>query len=142
MDGNIRYEKMGWASEGATLEQAVAVRATRAAEQKELKLKKKGRRLRTPRQVKRLKAKHTGVYFRESFRRVCSDGKPDRCYKIVRYLGNGKYQREKIGGRSEGYEDRDAVRIGAERIRALRHPEFFRELGVTSLKFMDIAHRV
>lgn len=133
VDGNIRYKKIGWASEGVTLEQAVAIRLTLAEEQKQLKIAKKKTRDRSPRQAKRIKTKYPGVYVRDSFRRKCPDGKPDKCYDIVWYIGNGKYQWEKVGWRSEGYEDIDAVRIRSERIRALRHPEFFKETSEITL---------
>ena len=131
-DGNLRYEKIGWVSEGITLEQAAEIRAIRKAEQKQLRLvKKQAQKKRPPHQAKRLKTKFTGVYARESFSRFCPDGKPDKCYDIVWYTGKGTYHREIVGWRSEGYTEADAVRIRSERIKAYRHPEFFSFEGIT-----------
>ena len=130
-DGNLRYEKIGWISEGVTLKHAAEIRDIRKEEQKQYKLaKKQATKKRTPVQGKRAKTKYTGVYVRDSFSRLCPDGKPDKCYDIVWY-GKGKYHREKVGWRSEGYTEADAVRIRSEKIKAYRHPELFSSSGMT-----------
>lgn len=48
-------------------------------------------------------------------------------------MGNGKYKWEKIEWKSEGYEENDAIRIRAERIRKHRHPEFFHHINDLTL---------
>ena len=62
-DGNLRYEKIGWVSEGITLEQAAEIRAIRKAEQKQLRLvKKQAQKKTSPASGKTVKDKiHRGV---------------------------------------------------------------------------------
>lgn len=74
----------------------------------------------SPRQAKKIKTKYPGVYTKVSFRKIDPNGKPDRCYDIVWYIGDGKYRWEKIGWASEGYTELDAVRIRAERVRTFQ----------------------
>lgn len=118
IDGQWRYEPIGWETEGVTLEKAAALRESR---------------LQTPPRpvreksadgytMQRKNAGRVGVYYRYAKNRIGIDGKPDKCYDIL-YKINGKTVYEKIGWASEGYTVDDAVAIHGVRVKALRHPE-------------------
>lgn len=76
-------------------------------------------------QPKRVKTRYVGIYYRHGSRRVCPDGKPDKCFDITYKNGDGKFVFEKIGWRSEGYTIQDALTIRNLRIKEIRHPELF-----------------
>jgi len=69
--------------------------------------------------AKRIKTKYPGVYQRESQKQLFK-GKPDICYDITYRLDNKKNW-EKVGWLSEGYSEKLASDIRAERIRSIRH---------------------
>jgi integrase len=63
--------------------------------------------------------KHQGVYRREIQGKLFK-GKPDICFDIT-YKADGKKVWEKVGLFSEGYSERLAADIRAERMRSIRH---------------------
>lgn len=67
----------------------------------------------------RERTKYQGVYHRESQERKFN-GKPDICYDISFKL-DGKKVWEKAGWVSEGYSEKLAADIRAERVRSIRH---------------------
>jgi len=67
----------------------------------------------------RIKTKFPGVYRRESRERQFKGG-PDICFDIA-YKVDGKKVWEKCGWLSEGYSEKLASQIRAERVRAIRH---------------------
>jgi integrase len=70
----------------------------------------------------RVKTRFIGVYCRFAKKRFGSDNKPDVCYDIL-YRRDGKQRFEKVGWKSEGYTELDAVKLRHKRIKSLRHPE-------------------
>jgi len=74
-------------------------------------------------QLKRINiAKLQGVYYRLSAKKR-HHGKPDRCYDICYRDQRGKLIWEKVGWASEGYTEKSATLVRADRIRAIRHGE-------------------
>lgn len=69
----------------------------------------------------RIRTKTAGVYRRESTDRVFK-GKPDICFDIT-FKFDGKKIWEKVGWVSEGYSEKLAANVRAERIRSIRHGE-------------------
>jgi len=69
--------------------------------------------------MKREKSKYPGVYRRESAEKKFN-GKSDLCFDIT-YKHEGKKIWEKCGWLSEGYSEKLASDIRAERIRSIRH---------------------
>ena len=69
----------------------------------------------------RERTKYPGVYRRESTERMVK-GRPDVCFDIS-YKLDGKKVWEKIGWVSEGYSEKLAADIRAERLRSIRHGE-------------------
>lgn len=69
--------------------------------------------------AKRERTKYPGVYRRESTERMLND-KSDICFDIS-YKLEGKKIWEKVGWLSEGYSEKLANDIRAERIRSIRH---------------------
>lgn len=67
----------------------------------------------------RIKTKYPGVYRRES-KKPMVNGKPDVCFDIA-YRADGRKVWEKVGWISEGYSEKLASDIRAERIRSIRH---------------------
>lgn len=67
----------------------------------------------------RERTKYPGIYHRESLERKLN-GKPDICFDIT-YKLDGKKVWEKVGWLSEGYSEKLASDIRAERIRSIRH---------------------
>lgn len=76
---------------------------------------------------RRIKTRYTGVYVRYSSRRICKDGRRDKCYYIQYSVPPGVNKSgkvwEKVGWRSEGYSVEDAIELRGMRIRNKRHPE-------------------
>lgn len=120
-NGKAIFEKVGWRSEGCTIQDALDLRGERV------------RKIRPePAEIpqttgKRIKTQYIGVYFRYGKNRMCPDGKPDKCYDIIYKDRNGKVIFEKVGWRSEGYTVQDALDLRGERVRKIRHPELFGE---------------
>jgi len=69
----------------------------------------------------RERTKYPGVYRRESEKNLFK-GKPDVCFDVS-FKKDGKKIWEKIGWLSEGYTEKLAADIRAERIRSIRHGE-------------------
>jgi len=69
----------------------------------------------------RRRTKYVGVYLRESENRKFNN-KPDVCFDITYNMG-GKKVWEKAGWISEGYSEKLAADIRAERMRTMRHGE-------------------
>ena len=69
----------------------------------------------------RRRTKYVGVYLRESENRKFNN-KPDVCFDITYNMG-GKKVLEKAGWISEGYSEKLAADIRAERMRTMRHGE-------------------
>lgn len=107
------YETVGWKSEGHSLEEAVLVRNERIQKKRELLSQKNTHKKNSS--GKRVKSRYTGVYVRTSSRKMCPDGRPDRCYDIMYYDKNRKVKYEKVGWESEGYSIQDAVSLRAKK---------------------------
>lgn len=126
LNGKDIWERVGWESEGFTVEDAVAIRKKRIEE------------LRRPvsgsYKSGRVKTKYVGVYVRQARNRLDATGKPDKGYDI-HYKHNGKDIWERVGWKSEGYSVQDAIAVRAQRIRAIRHPELAAvDAGITLLQ--------
>ncbi len=80
---------------------------------------------------RRIKTRYTGVYVRYSSRRICKDGRRDKCYYIQYSVPPGVNKSgkvwEKVGWRSEGYSVENAIELRGMRIRQKRHPGMFPE---------------
>jgi integrase len=68
--------------------------------------------------ARRIKTKYPGVYQRESEKPL--NGKPNFCFDITYKIDNRKIW-EKVGWLSEGYSEKLAADIRAERLRSIRH---------------------
>lgn len=80
---------------------------------------------------RRIKTRYTGVYVRYSSRKICKDGRRDKCFYILYPAPPGVNKSgkiwEKVGWRSEGYSIKDAIELRGMRIKNKRHPEMFPE---------------
>ncbi len=124
-EAKCKWAKVGWRSEGYTLDDAVKLRGekVRADRTPEL-LSPADKQNRQQSGIGRHKCKQTGIYYREHETRLCADGKPDRCYEITWWSKKERKTKwEKIGWRSEGYDLEYAEKLRGEHIRKDRHPE-------------------
>jgi len=83
----------------------------------------------------RERTKTPGVYRRESAERM-HNGRPDVCFDIT-YKAGGKKVWEKTGWLSEGYNERLAGQIRAERLRSIRHGEELPKQKAKAPRFAD-----
>lgn len=133
-NGKWSYFTVGWESEGVTPAKAASIReeVTSGTPPQQLAVKDRPARKKDSDcgeyAGKRIKTKHTGVYYRIAKRRIAPDGKPDRCYDIL-YTHNRRNIYEKIGWTSEGYTVDDAVAMRGLRVKALRHPSLCPEIA-------------
>ncbi|HPB39189.1 MAG TPA: site-specific integrase [Syntrophorhabdus sp.] len=89
--------------------------------------------------AKRQRTKLQGVYERESEGRLFQ-GKPDKCFDIT-YKVNGRKIWEKVGWLSEGYSQKMASHIRAERLRSIRHGQDLPQEKKQTPYFRDIAKK-
>jgi len=87
----------------------------------------------------RERTKYQGVYRRESTDRKFK-GKPDICFDIS-YKADGKKVWEKVGWLSEGYSEKLAADILAERKRSIRHGEELPKQKAKAPTFKDLADK-
>lgn len=87
--------------------------------------------------MKRIKTRHTGVYYRVSQNRIDQFGRPDKCFDIHFKL-KGKDIWEKVGWKSEGYSLQDAIELRAIRIKSLRHPELIAEEAPETITLNEV----
>ncbi len=86
--------------------------------------------------MKRTLTKYPGVYKRESSERLLK-GKPDVCFDITYKLDKKKIF-EKVGWLSEGYNEKLASDIRAERLRSIRHGQELPKQKKKAPLFVDI----
>ncbi|OPY18116.1 MAG: Transposase [Syntrophus sp. PtaB.Bin075] len=87
----------------------------------------------------RERTKYQGVYRRESSDRTFK-GKPDICFDVS-YKADGKKVWEKVGWLSEGYSEKLAADILAERKRSIRHGEELPKQKQKEPFFHDLADK-
>jgi integrase len=87
--------------------------------------------------MNRKKTKYTGVYERHSDVKK-HKGKPDVCFDITYKLEGKKYW-EKVGWKSEGYSEKLADAVRAERLRSIRHGHDLPRQRKKQISFKEMA---
>lgn len=119
-DKKLHKERLGYISEGMTVEKASEIRLLRM---RGIGIKPKRERGQGGSyEPYRIKTEYAGVYYRLAGKRKLANGELDKCYDILLYSPTGNIV-EKVGWESQGYTLEDAVKLRSLRKKALFHPE-------------------